>query len=130
MNAIPALAVLRLQLGQIVATPGALDAINARARAAMPALAPNATPNERAIAERVTMQDAAGTIKGLIRRHAAGDWGDLDADDKAANDAALLDGSRVLSAYALTLDNMKPLKVWIITEADRSATLLLLPSEY
>jgi hypothetical protein len=56
----------------------------------------------------------------------SGDWGDdLCDEDKDANNRALLDGSRILSAYR-ALD----VKVWVITEADRSSTLILLPSEY
>lgn len=63
---------------------------------------------------------------GLIQRHVVGDWGDLDADDKAANDHAVKCGDRVLSSYAIA----SGAKVWIITEWDRSVTTLLLPSEY
>ena len=59
-------------------------------------------------------------------RHMAGDWGDVDEEDKAANDQALTDGSRLLSAYRTAAAK----KLWIITEADRSATTILLPEEY
>lgn len=62
----------------------------------------------------------------LIGRHVSGDYGDLDDDDWQANVRALVDGSRILSAYVLSDNN----KVWIITEADRSATCILLPDEY
>jgi len=91
------------QLGQIVATPGALVALA-----------------------------VAGTSPStLLRRHASGDWGDLDAHDHAANDAALRDGARLLSAYIVA----EGVKVWLITEAadengHRAATTLLLPEEY
>jgi hypothetical protein len=61
----------------------------------------------------------------LVRRHLRGDWGDLSDHDKKANDRALVDGSRILSAYEFWQG-----KVWIITEADRSSTCVLLPSEY
>jgi len=61
----------------------------------------------------------------LIARHAAGDWGDLCEEDKRANARALADGSRLLSAY-----EVQGAKFWVITEADRSATMVLLPSEY
>ena len=61
----------------------------------------------------------------LIQRHAAGDWGDLDADDVSANVAALQHGLRVFSSYVVG-DG----KVWCITEGDRSSTCLLLPEEY
>ena len=91
------------QLGQIVATPAALDALAA----------------------------AATSPSTLLRRHLAHDWGDLDAHDRAANAAALRDGSRLLSAYTLA----DGVIVWIITEAadehgHRAATTLLLPEEY
>ena len=61
-----------------------------------------------------------------LRRHARGDWGDLDREDKDANDLSVKDGSRLLSAY----HTKAGVKFWIITEADRSATTALLPSEY
>lgn len=61
----------------------------------------------------------------LIKRHVRGDWGDLSEEDRAANEQALVDGSRILSAYVLPQG-----RVWIITESDRSATTLLLPEEY
>lgn len=61
-----------------------------------------------------------------LARHQRGDWGALGRDDKRANDEALNDGSRLLSAYKARDGT----KFWIITEADRSATTLLLPSEY
>ena len=56
----------------------------------------------------------------------AGDWGDLNAADRAANDRALQSGERIISAYRLGNDQ----KIWIITEADRSATTIVLPAEY
>ncbi len=61
----------------------------------------------------------------LVKRHVRGDWGDLSDEDRAANERALVDGERILSAYVLPQG-----KVWIITEADRSATTVLLPEEY
>ena len=61
----------------------------------------------------------------LLARHQSGDWGDVDATDAFANDLSVAEGQRILSAYHL-LDQ----KIWIITEADRSATTVLLPSEY
>lgn len=64
-------------------------------------------------------------LGALLGRHAAGDWGDVDADDRATNRRALLTGARLLSAYQTPAG-----RVWIITEADRSATTVLLPSEY
>lgn len=88
----------RFPLGRLLATPGALRALEAAG------LSPLA----------------------LVARHLRGDWGDLDADDRRANDDALRDGERLLSAYVLPTGG----KVWIITEWDRSSTTLLLPSEY
>ena len=61
-----------------------------------------------------------------LSRHAGGDWGDVCTDDKQANDDALTCGARLLSAYHTTAGR----KFWIITEADRSATTVLLPEEY
>jgi hypothetical protein len=103
MEPTPMIVLHVVPLGQIVATPGALDALAAA--------------------------DTAPSI--LLRRHASGDWGDLDPEDRAANTQALRDGSRLLSAYHLAAD----VTLWIITEAadedgHRSATTLLLPAEY
>lgn len=92
-------------LGQTVATPAALDAVGGDASAFFP----------------------------FILRHHAGDWGELtrhgdpdEMSDWERNDLALLDGGRLLSAYLLP----DGVKLWIITEADRSATTVLLPSDY
>lgn len=62
----------------------------------------------------------------VLAQHERGKWGDLSPDDKHANDVALADGSRILSAYELP-DNTK---VWVITEASRKSTTILLPEEY
>jgi hypothetical protein len=83
------------KLGPLLATPGALNALQ---------------PDD---------------LLAILQRHAGADWGDLDAEDRAANDAALPTGSRLLTAY-----NVAGRKVWIITEADRSARTVLLPEEY
>ncbi len=62
-----------------------------------------------------------------VIRHLQGDWGEiLSEHDKKANTRAVRDGERILSAYGLPDGN----KIWVITEADRSATTILLPSEY
>ena len=61
----------------------------------------------------------------LLARHAAGDWGELCAFDRRQNEIALRDGLRVLSSYETTAG-----RVWIITEADRSITTILLPEDY
>lgn len=66
-------------------------------------------------------------IASLLDRHVRGDWGDVDKEDWAANDCARDYGDeRVLSAYHLS----DGVEVWIITEADRSSTCVLLPEEY
>lgn len=93
----------KFEPGQQVATPGALRAIH----------------------------QSGESLLRLMSRHLSGDWGDLDADDKTANDAALIDGSRIFSAYMLTSGE----KVWVITEAvgddgKRASTCVLLPDEY
>src|SRR4051812_34578798 len=90
-------------LGQLVATPGALEA----------------------------MEQAGQPPVELLARHANGDWGQVCDDDKALNDEAVRDGSRILSAYHTKLG----VKLWIITEAvgehgQREATTILLPDEY
>jgi hypothetical protein len=61
-----------------------------------------------------------------LQRHAVGDWGDLCQDDLEENNLSLEHGYRLLSAYRLS--DLE--KIWIITEADRSATTILLPEEY
>ena len=63
----------------------------------------------------------------LLTRHATGDWGDLDAHDKQVNEEAIADGNRIFSAYVLPKTQQK---LWVITEADRSSTTILLPDEY
>lgn len=85
-----------LPLGRVLATPGAVAAL-AEAQAAV-----------------------------LLDRHVRGDWGTLDAHDRAANDDALLEGGRLLSAYTLRTGET----VWVLTGADRAHTVVLLPSEY
>ena len=88
----------KFDLGQMVMTPGARDA----------------------------MQSAGHIPPEFLLRHVHGDWGELDDEDKQANDEALLHGSRLLSAYRTRRED----KLWAITEWDRSATTLLLPEEY
>lgn len=72
------------------------------------------------------LQELALTPFEFIARHWQGDWGDLDEEDVQANKAALRYGYRLLSSYVIGCNQ----KLWIITEADRSATTLLLPEEY
>ena len=75
----------KFSLGQILATPGALDAL----------------------------QESGQTPAFFLARHQKGDWGEVCAEDKQANDQALVDGSRLLSAYR----TLKNVRIWIITEA-------------
>lgn len=63
----------------------------------------------------------------FLVRHASGDWGDVSQEDAALNNEALVDGTRILSSYKLRDGETT---IWIITEADRSVTTILLPSEY
>lgn len=86
----------RLEVGQIVATPAAMEMLKNL----------KVSPHE------------------LINRHARCDWGDLSEDDKIANDEALKTGGRILSSYNVGQT------VWVITEADRSVTTILLPEDY
>jgi hypothetical protein len=86
------------ELGQIVATPGALAALK-----------------------------KAGQQPGeFLTRHVNREWGDLDEDDRKENEYGLEHGFRLLSAYKTNAGD----RLWIITEADRSVTTLLLPEEY
>lgn len=77
------------------------------------------TPNAQS---RLSQEDI---LRG-IQRHQAGDWGDVDAKDRAANDRALIEGSRLLSAYRSSAG----VTFWLITEADRQVTTILLPQDY
>ena len=91
------------KLGQVVATPGALEALERTDTAAW----------------------------ALLSEHIAGNWGVVDAEDAEANNEALKDGSRILSAYLLRDST----RIWCITEAEddngnRAATTILLPDEY
>ena len=88
----------KFPLGQIVATPGALAAL------------------EKSSEEPST----------FLARHLSGDWGDLSEEDRKENEFSLAHGLRLLSTYTLKNGD----KLWIISEADRSSTTLLLPNEY
>jgi hypothetical protein len=88
----------RFSPGTIVATPGALAALEATAESAFP----------------------------YLNRHLRGDWGIVSKADGRLNDRATHEDTRVLSAYTLKDGT----KIWIITEADRSSTCILLPEEY
>ena len=65
-------------------------------------------------------------VAHALRQHATGSWGDLSEDDRVANETALKHGGRLFSAYKST----NGIKFWIITEADRSSTTVLLPDDY
>jgi len=88
----------RFALGRVVATPGALAAL----------------------------EEAPQSPLEFLARHASGDWGEIDEHDRQENEFSLAHGFRLLSVYTLSTGA----RIWIITEADRSITTLLLPSEY
>jgi len=93
----------KFQMGRVVATPGALE----------------------------VLQEAGQSPWNFLSQHMDANWGTVDDEDKAANDQALKDGSRILSAYILNSGE----KIWIITEAEddnghRASTTVLTPDEY
>jgi len=88
----------KFQLGNIVATPSALQAI----------------------------EESGQSPSDFLSRHVRGDFGEICDEDKQLNDQALIDGDRLLSAYR----TLKNTRIWVISEADRSATTILLPEEY
>jgi len=67
-----------------------------------------------------------GDITAAITRHQAGDWGEMDEEDRQANERALVENTRLLSIYRST----KGRKFYLITEADRRMTTVLLPEDY
>ena len=71
------------------------------------------------------LRDAGEDPFGYLSRHASGDWGELDAHDRRENRRSLEHGWRVLSSYPVGEKT-----IWVITEADRSVTTILLPEEY
>lgn len=80
----------------------------------------------RGVAALITDQTTAQLVRRCLDRHLSGDCGDMDEDDILANLRAVTHGGeRVFSAYDTALG-----RLWIITEADRSATTVLLPEEY
>jgi hypothetical protein len=96
MEETPKLALFRM--GQIVATPGALRAL----------------------------ERAGEAPQRFLERHVCGDWGDLDEEDRQENALSLEHSFRLLSAYQTTAGE----KLWVITEANRTLTTILLPDEY
>ena len=95
----------------------------------------NSTSRQKFVLGRIVATPAAldalmqngESSHGLLMRHSTGDWGDLCEGDKQANDMDLSHGGRLLSAYILRDGQTK---IWVITEADRSSTCLLMPEEY
>jgi hypothetical protein len=73
-----------------------------------------------------TLEEAGVSPASLLDRYVNGDWGELDEHDRKENELSLKSGFRILSSYTLSDGE----KVWVITEADRSSTCILLPSEY
>ena len=65
-------------------------------------------------------------VEKALQRHLEGDWGDLCEEDRQSNEEALVNGDRLFSSYKFNDD----IRVWIITECDRSATTILFPDEY
>jgi hypothetical protein len=72
------------------------------------------------------MEASGQTPDFFIARHVSGDYGEVSEEDRQLNEEALVNGDRILSAYR----TLKGVKLWIITEADRSCSTCLLPEEY
>ena len=73
------------------------------------------------------LQENNTNITELLIRHVGGDWSNLSDEDRLENEQSVKNGWRIFSSYSL---NKTGDKIWVITEADRSSTCLLLPSEY
>jgi len=71
------------------------------------------------------LKEASQSYVEFVERHRRGDWGEVDGDDWERNDQSLKDGTRILSSFRTKND----VRIWIITEADRSSTCILLPGE-
>jgi hypothetical protein len=78
-----------------------------------------------AVTANASLLLATEEVLTALRRHASGDWGDLCPEDTLANDAALQQGGRLFSAYG-----QGETRFWVITEADRLVTTILLPDDY
>jgi len=72
------------------------------------------------------LAESGQTPDFFLQKHLSGDWGDVDGEDRLLNEQALRNGTRLLSAYT----TLKGIRLWIITEADRSSTCILKPEEY
>jgi hypothetical protein len=73
-----------------------------------------------------TLEEARESALGYLARHASRDWGEIPPEDWEENEFSLKQELRILSAYTLR----NGAKIWVITEADRSITTILLPEEY
>jgi hypothetical protein len=73
-----------------------------------------------------SLAKAGQTPLDFLSRHVCGDWGDIDKEDQKENELGLKQGFRLLSSYHTSAGA----KIWVITEADRSVTTVLLPDEY
>lgn len=89
---------MRFALGRVVATPGALRAL----------------------------QKAGQAPYEFLDRHSTGDWGEVPEEDRQENEFSVEHGFRILSAYTTRAGE----RIWVLTEADRSITTILLPQEY
>lgn len=78
------------------------------------------------ITARANSDLEAAEVREALRRHQLGDWGELCEEDRAENDASVIEGRRLFSAYTARDGT----KFWVITEADRSSTTVLLPDDY
>jgi len=87
---------------------------------------PKFSPGQILMTANAQKQLSQTDVQQALRRHFAGDWGDCDPEDTAANEDALLQGDRLLSVY----HTAEKVRFWVITEADRSATTVLLPGDY
>ena len=72
------------------------------------------------------LKEAGEDPTSYLDRHITGDWGDVPPEDAAENELSIRKGFRILSAYMLSTE----VKIWVLTEADRSSTTILLPEEY
>jgi hypothetical protein len=78
------------------------------------------------IGAREALEESNQTASEFLSRHQSGDWGDVCEEDRRENEFSVREGFRILSAYRTSQNE----KIWVITEADRSSTTCLLPSEY
>jgi hypothetical protein len=72
------------------------------------------------------LEASGGSLSGYIQKHLSGDWGIVDDRDRRENETAIIIHRRIMSVYLLK----NGVRIWIITEADRASTCVLLPEEY